>query len=136
MQDAIAYCATTTTTGDWIEPLGITTSTAIPQEVLDKLNTAGGPNSIIFGGTFGMLDFSGCVKAFPALDVGQMRCVCEVLDQERSISKLLGQIVVRADFPIADSFSMLSEWSATPTSMWCVCRSTGISQSTPGRSTH
>ena len=92
---------------DWMEPLCRTASTSTPKEVLNKLNASGGPDSIIFGGTFGMLDLCDRVKAWPALDVGRMRWACEVLDQEQSLSKLLGQIAVHGDFPQEDSFGSM-----------------------------
>ena len=107
LQDAIEYCANTLTSGDWMEPLGRAANTSTPRDVQKKLNTPHGPDAIIFGGTFGMLDFGDRVKAMPAMDVGRMRWACEVLDQEHKFSKLLGQIVVRGDFVTTDSFYSL-----------------------------
>ena len=107
LQDAIAYCAITLTSGDWMEPLGRAANTSTPRDVQNKLNTPHGPDAIIFGGTFGMLDLGDRVKALPAMDVGRMRWACEVLDQEHKFSKLLGQIVVRGDFVTTDSFYSL-----------------------------
>lgn len=106
--DAVEYCVNTITRDDWVLARGKAAECATPATVHTKLNSAGGPDSVIFGGALGMLDLQDRVKPFPILDVGRMRWACEALDQEGKIGKVLDQVAVRSQFDAsALTFSML-----------------------------
>ena len=51
-----------------------------------------------------MLNLEDRIKPFDELDVGRMRWACEVLDETRKVSQVLGDIAVRSDFLEADTF--------------------------------
>ena len=106
--DAVEYCVNTITRDDWVLARGKAAECATPATVHTKLTSAGGPDSVIFGGALGMLDLQDRVKPLPILDVGRMRWACEALDQEGKIGKVLDQVAVRSQFDAsALTFSML-----------------------------
>ena len=88
----------------WMTPVGQSVATTTPKEVLSKMKQNFAPDAVKFGGCFGMLDLEDRVKPFDELDVGRMPWACEVLDETHKFSKVLGDIVVRADVPDTDTF--------------------------------
>ena len=85
-------------------PLGQSAATTTPKAVLSIMKQTLAPDSVKFGGCFGMLNLEDRIKPFDELDIGRMRWACEVLDETRKVSKVLGDIVVRADVPDTDTF--------------------------------
>ena len=72
-------------------PLGQSAATTTPKEVLSIMKQTFAPDAVKFGGCFGMLNLEDRIKPFDELDVGRMRWACEVLDETRRVSQVLGQ---------------------------------------------
>ena len=109
LQDAIAYCTQTVTKQDWMLAAGIATAVSTPNEVLSKLGVTGAgvaycSDEVKFGGVLGLLDLEDRTKEMSEMDVGRMRWACEILDETHKFSKILGDIVVRAEFASSDAW--------------------------------
>ena len=104
LQAGVQYCVKKTREEAWMTPVGQSAATTTPKEVLSKMKQNFAPDAVKFGGCFGMLDLEDRIKPFDELDVGRMRWACEVLDETRKVSQVLGDIVVRSDFLEADTF--------------------------------
>ena len=99
-------------------PWGQSAAATTPKEVLSIMKQTFAPDAVKFGGCFGMLNLEDRIKPFNELDVGRMRWACEVLDEMRKFSKLLGDIVARADVPGTHTHSRQQHsgaWSVTRT---------------------
>ena len=94
LQAAVAYATQVAHSAEWVECLGKSAAATKPNDVLGKMTGPLASDSVTFGGTLSMLDLSDRVKPMDQLDVGRMRWACEVLDQDRSLRRLLGSIVV------------------------------------------
>ena len=104
LQAAVAYATEVSRSAEWKDCLGKSASATKPTDVLAKMTGPHASDSVMFGGTLSMLDLSDRVKPMDQLDVGRMWWACEVLDQDRSLRRLLGSIVVRADFKAGPEF--------------------------------
>ena len=109
LQDAIAYCKQTVMQEDWMRPAGIAAAVSTPNEVLRKLGvnshwSAYCADEVKFGGVLGLLDLEDRTKEMSDMDVGRMRWACERLDETHKFSKILGDIVVRAEFASSDAW--------------------------------
>ena len=104
LHKAVDYVTAQAARDEWMSPLGKTAALSKPDAVKDAMNGPHGAAAVMFGGTLGMLDLTNRVKPMGQLDVGRMRWACEVLDQEQALSKVLPQIVVRADFLPGEAF--------------------------------
>ena len=107
LQAAVAYATQVAHSAEWVECLGKSAAATKPTDVLAKMTGPLASDSVTFGGTLSMLDLSGRVKPMDQLDVGRMWWACEVLDQDRSLRRLLGRIVVRADLTAGAQFGNL-----------------------------
>ena len=104
LQAGVDYCVKKTREEAWMMPVGQAAATTTPKEVLSKMKQNFAPDAVKFGGCFGMLDLEDRIKPFDELDVGRMRWACDMLDETHKFSKVLGDIVVRADVPDTETF--------------------------------
>ena len=104
LQASVHYCTQKTREEPWMTPLGQSAATTTPKVALSIMKQTLAPDAVKFGGCFGMLNLEDRIKPFDELDVGRMRWACEVLDETHKFSKVLGDIVVRADVPDTDTF--------------------------------
>ena len=107
LQAAVAYATQVAHSAEWVECLGKSAAATKPNDVLGKMTGPLASDSVTFGGTLSMLDLSDRVKPMDQLDVGRMWWACEVLDQDRSLRRLLGRIAVRADLTAGAQFGNL-----------------------------
>ena len=94
LEAAVAYATQVSRSAEWVDCLGKSAGATKPTDVLAKMTGPHASDSVMFGGTLSMLDLSDRVKPMDQLDVGRMWWACEVLDQDRSLRRLLGSIVV------------------------------------------
>ena len=109
LQAAIAYCKQAVIQEGWMAPVGVAAAVATPNEVLRKLGvnsdgTAYSTDEVKFGGVLGLLDLEDRTKEMSDMDVGRMRWACELLDETHKFSKILGDIVVRAEFASSETW--------------------------------
>ena len=108
---AVDYCKGVVTKSDWMQAAAIACQTSTPKQVLSKFNAgAAGQKTytaeeVKFGGVLGMLDLEDRAKPTSEMDTGRMKWACELLDSTHRFSKILGDIVVRAEFPSDDNWA-------------------------------
>ena len=61
-------------------------------------------DEVKFGGVLGILDLEDRAKGMSEMDVGRMRWACESLDESHKFSKILGDVMVRGEFPVTDAW--------------------------------
>ena len=103
--EAIEYCKDTVSQVNWMNAVGIAAATATPKDVLRNLGVgnvgvcAYSADEVKFGGAFGFLDLEDRAKEMSEMDVGRMRWACETLDESHKFNIIVGDIVVRWEFP-------------------------------------
>ena len=73
LQAGVNYCVQKTSEEAWMTPLGQSAATTTPKAVLSIMNQTSAPDSVKFGGCFGMLNLAERIKPFDELEVGRMR---------------------------------------------------------------